>query len=203
MHQSDPAPLPDIETGLSVVRWKACGFKQMVRSGLLDPKLEFELVDGLVLHRSARSRDHDLVVNELADRLRSAHDDLPFTEVAVGHELCLKELEAVLKPDIAVLSGGEVPVLVVEVSDAPARVDAMDKARLYARAGVELYWLIEIGWGTFHVHVRPHGPDYGLRASGPPWQPSQTWLPAMPELTLNELFDAVGCPVARDMRGPA
>lgn len=192
MHVTEPDRLPDIDTGLHVVRWKVPGFLSMREAQLLDPRRSFELVDGLVLHRSDRSQDHDDVVTELARRLAEAPlDGAPTVEI--DRELRFEALDAVVTPDIAVLERHQVPRLVVEVSDDAPRLDAMEKAHLYARAGVELYWHIDLAWTMFGIHTHPRDHGYGLRVGGPPHEPVHTWLPALPELNLHELLEASGC----------
>lgn len=189
MHLADPERLPDLETGLHLVRWKVPGFEWMRREHLLDPKRRFELVDGLVLHRSDHSQRHDRVVAELARRLAEAAVNEQL-EVAVDRELRFERLDAVVTPDIVVSRGVEVPSLIVEVSDHAPRLDGMEKARLYARAGVEQYWHIDLAWTMLDVHRHPHEEGYGMRAGGPPREVCPTFFAPLPELCLVDLLEA-------------
>lgn len=185
MHVTDPEPLPEIDTGLPVVRWKAPGFVQMRESALLDPKRQFELVDGLVLHRHCGSPRHDAVVAQLVDRLRAADASM---DVRTDFELVLDDLDAVVSPDVSVWDRSPTPSLVVEVSDDAPRLDAQEKARLYARAGVATYWHIDLAWTMLYAHTRPHGDEYGLRSTGPTCEPAPTWFAPMPDLVLDDLL---------------
>ncbi len=187
MHSPDPLSLPDVDTGLQVVRWKVCGFEQMRRLELLDPKSQFELVDGLILHRDVGSERHDRVVTELARRLSDA---CAGWDVLVDEELVYEELEAVVVGDIVVLNEGVAPRLVVEVSDDTPRLAAQEKARLYARAGVEEYWHIDLAWRFLQIHKRPYDDGYGMRGSGPSDIPLLTGIDQVSELVLDELLDA-------------
>lgn len=185
MHSPTPLSLPEVDSGLHLVRWNTRGFLRMRQLQLLDRKGEFELVDGIVLHRDAGSRRHDRVVAELARRLERAAAD-----VAVGAELCWRKLDAVVTPDIVVRRAGKPPRLIVEVSDDAPRLDAQEKARLYARARVEEYWHIDLAWRFVQIHAGPHDDCYGTRISGPPYRSLPTHLPELPEIQLDELVAA-------------
>lgn len=182
MHVADPEPLPDIDTGLHIVRWKAPGFLRMRRDGLLDPKREFELVNGMVLHRAYGSPRHDTIVAELARRLETASCD-----VRIDQEMILDDLDAVVTPDITVVDGLTIP-LVVEVSDDAPRLDGQEK-ELYAQAGVEVYWHIDLAWKMFYAHKRPWPDGYGMRSLGPNDRPAHTGFDPLPELVLDDLLD--------------
>jgi Uma2 family endonuclease len=202
MHITDPQRLPDIETGLHLVRWKVPGFEWMRREHLLDPKRRFGLVDGLVLHRSDHSQRHDRVVAELARRLAEA-DVNEQLEVTIDRELRFETLDAVVTPDIVVSRGLEVPSLIVEVSDHAPRLDSMEKARLYGRAGIEQYWHIDLAWTMLDVHSHPHTDGYGMRAGGPPREACPTFFAPLPELCLVELLEASNVAPRSDRSGPA
>jgi Uma2 family endonuclease len=187
MHHPDPLSVPDVDNGLQVVRWKLRGFDEMRRTQLLDRKSQFELVDGVVLHRDVGSESHDRVVAELARRLVRAY---PEWEVLVDEELRWEEHAAVVVADVVVLADGIAPRLVVEVTDDTPRLAAQEKARLYARAGVEAYWHIDLAWRFLQIHRSPYDDGWGVRTSGPPDRPLPTGLDRVPELVLDELLDA-------------
>lgn len=56
--------------------------------------------------------------------------------------------------------------LVVEVADASPLRDRTDKARLYARARIPQYWIVNVVALCVEVHLRPdpEGPSYLERA---------------------------------------
>jgi hypothetical protein len=187
MHDTEPISLPDVDNGLQVVRWNVSGFDEMRRHQLLDPKSQFELVDGLVLHRDVGSERHDAVVSELARRLTAA---CPAYAVLVDEELRDDDLNAIVVADIVVLADDIAPRLVVEVSDDTPRLAAIEKPRLYARAGVEEYWHIDLAWRFAQIHKHPYDDGYGMRASAPPDRPVPTGLDELPELVLDDLVAA-------------
>jgi Uma2 family endonuclease len=51
-------------------------------------------------------------------------------------------------------------LLVVEVADSSLRVDLDEKMRLYARAGIAEYWVVDLVRGAVLAHHRPKGDAY-------------------------------------------
>jgi Uma2 family endonuclease len=75
------------------------------------------------------------------------------------------------QPDLIVLrsAGSEFPsappkpgdlVLVVEIADTPLRFDLTVKARLYARAGIPEYWVLDLNARRLIVHREPEPEGY-------------------------------------------
>jgi hypothetical protein len=186
MHDDEPIDLPDPERGLRMIRWNARGFDELRRRELLSRECEFELVEGLILHREWGSRRHDRVRDEVARRLEAIGE----YAVAIDQELRLDDLDSVLIPDISVLAAVGPPRLIVEISDTAPRLDALEKERLYARAGVEEYWHIELDWMVWRTHSRPHADGYGCCASGPSDRSTLTDLDGFDEISLDELLAA-------------
>ena len=108
-----------------------------------------ELIDGSVTVSPAPSGRHQLVLIELAVRLRSA---LPQGLVAIVAPYdWVVSPTTVLQPDLVVVRREallqrlvEVPLLVAEVrSPSTYRMDATLKRRIYAETGVPSYWLVD------------------------------------------------------------
>jgi Uma2 family endonuclease len=68
------------------------------------------------------------------------------------------------EPDLAVVVGSfndykrihpATATLVVEVSDSTLATDRTTKAALYARAGIEDYWIVNLPDGVLEVHRQP------------------------------------------------
>jgi Uma2 family endonuclease len=56
--------------------------------------------------------------------------------------------------------GTEDIALVIEVSDTTLRLDRTTKYRLYARAGIQEYWIVDIPQKRVFVCRDPHGDEY-------------------------------------------
>jgi Uma2 family endonuclease len=54
-------------------------------------------------------------------------------------------------------------LLLVEVSDTTVRTDLGRKARIYATAGVQEYWVIDLNSRTVYMHRHPSGGEYAER----------------------------------------
>ena len=50
--------------------------------------------------------------------------------------------------------------LVVEISDTTLRTDLVVKARLYARAGIAEYWVLDLNARQLHIHREPANGEY-------------------------------------------
>src|SRR4029079_1213350 len=63
--------------------------------------------------------------------------------------------------------GGADVALVVEVAETALRTDRETKKRIYARAGISVYWIANLVESQFEVYTDPTGPtelpDYGQR----------------------------------------
>lgn len=188
MHQTNPESIPDSETGLRIVRWNLSGFQELRSRGLLSPEGKYELIDGFILHRDGGSQRHDAVVSELAGRLLASTDS-PEVIVERDFELLFADQEAAVTPDLIVLDErSSAPRLVIEVSEESSRVDAMEKERVYARAGVEEYWLIDLPWRLMHVHSSPWPDGYGCRSLSPNGMAAMTHVALRGELKLEDLL---------------
>lgn len=187
MLQTAPLPLPDSETGLHIVRWKAEGFFRMQRSEVLDRRSEFELIEGLVLHREVGSKRHDAVVDRVCRRLSAAR-----LEVDPEHELVSHEQSCVVYPDMVVTDRTNRPCLVVEVSDGAERLDHVEKPRLYSRMGIEVYWQIDLVWRVMYVHLHPGPNGYGMRASAAGDRSLPSGMPELSDVCFDDFVEAGG-----------
>ena len=55
---------------------------------------------------------------------------------------------------------GDELLLLIEIGDTSARFDRTVKAKLYARAGVPEYWVVDLPKRMLHVYRKPIGEDY-------------------------------------------
>jgi Uma2 family endonuclease len=87
------------------------------------------------------------------------------------------------EPDFAVTRGDELTYLtrqptaadvglVIEVADASLLRDQRDKTRIYARAGIPVYWIINLVDRRIEVYSQPSGP-----AAVPTYGAFQTYQP--------------------------
>jgi Uma2 family endonuclease len=132
-------------------------YGRMVDAGALEGE-RVELLEGWLLDMSPQSPRHAEVVVDLTRHLASAHARL---RVQMPFEVLP---DSVPEPDLALVEGRSPDhhprsaLLVVEVAVTSHACDRGLKARLYARAGVPTYWLIDVPGEAVEVRTGP-GPD--------------------------------------------
>jgi len=146
-------------TALPVHRLDLDTYNRMVACGALDGQ-PVELLEGLIAEMSPQSPTHATVIRRLAWHF--AHTLL---QVQLPIEV---PPDSEPEPDLAVIAqeppAGQHPgtaLLVVEVAVSSHAIDRNVKARLYARASIPVYWIIDVPGRTVEVRTQP-GPDgYG------------------------------------------
>lgn len=164
--ESRPAQLPaDARRKLTRQDCRA-----LAEAGLLEGE-RFELIDGELIRKMPKSRLHSLVLLRLVACLRNI-----FGQWHVEQEVSIN-LSAVLdatnepEPDAIVLRrpSADFPqdnpgpadiLLVAEVSVTTREYDLGAKAALYASAGIEEYWVLDLPESRIVVHRHPEGDRY-------------------------------------------
>ena len=153
--------------------WTIGEYNQMAELGFFDGK-RVELIEGEVIEMSAMGRPHVIALNKTADLLKSIFMQGWFVQTQAPVQLN-KRSEP--EPDIAVIQGNmedyltEHPTtagLIVEVADRTLRYDCTLKASLYAKAGIQDYWVLNLKKHQLEIFRRPipdseakHGFSYG------------------------------------------
>jgi Uma2 family endonuclease len=156
-----------VDIGLNDVhRMSADDYHRLIDSGSLDEDMRVELIEGLVLDMSPKSPAHERVISFFARRLFTSID-LDRYEVRVGAPLSIGDSEP--EPDLIVFGldtdqpyHPATAALVIEVAVSSQRRDLRTKPAIYARAGVPVYWVIDVDAGSAVAHARPVDGAYGL-----------------------------------------
>ncbi|MGD0222780.1 MAG: Uma2 family endonuclease [Terriglobia bacterium] len=126
----------------------------------------YEIIDGELFVTPSPRRAHQRVVSQLSRVLGNSVEEMGCGEVYVAPFDVVFSLHDVVEPDIlyvskeraSVLTDKNVqgaPDLVVEVlSETTAEIDRTTKLKLYARYGVQEYWLIDPEACTAEVYRR-------------------------------------------------
>lgn len=156
-------------------------YDQLVGLGVFDGE-PVELLEGALVEMSPEGEEHRWVVHLIMEPMvRGLPPDL---SLQVGHPWAASE-RSEPEPDLAVVPRANyrrahpaVARLIMEVSYSSRRKDLGLKARIYAEAGVEEYWVIDLVQRLVHVHRRPldgrytsvsaHGSGETLDACGVP-----------------------------------
>ena len=153
-------------------RWSREEYYRMAEAGLFEGQ-RVQLIDGEIVEMSPQGYRHAMGVSlvhgalvELFGREFTVRCQMPLT--------CPDGSEP--EPDIAIVRGSPrdypqhptTALLVVEVSDASSELDLNKKAHLYASAGIDDYWVVDIAENRVHIFRKPvkdHEADFGIRYS--------------------------------------
>lgn len=154
-------------------------YHRMIQAHILTEDDRVELLEGWIVHKMAHNPPHDGTIEVVDDRLTGV---LPAGwRIRVQSAITTPDSEP--EPDIAVVRGtartyltrhpGPADIgLLVEVSDSTLSRDQGEKARLFARAGIVCYWIVNLIDRRIEVYSEPTGPtadpSYGRREDYPP-----------------------------------
>jgi len=168
----------------------------MVEAGILAEDEPYELIGGRLVEVSPQGPDHSTTTAATADRLRAVYSG---SAVVREEKPLIAGEDAMPEPDIAVVRGdhdryrrghpsGSDALLVVEVAVTSHAVDRA-KAADYARAGVEVLWIVDVPSKRVEVHTEPR-PDGRYRVVRVLAGDDDLELPgAEPRWTAASLFD--------------
>jgi hypothetical protein len=166
----DNAAIPDAPIyRLSVEQYHA-----LARAGILDEDAPVELLEGWLVQKMTKHKPHSIVTR----RVRRALERLVPSGWYVDSQEPLTTAESEPEPDVFVAReemaddperhpGPQDVALVVEVEESSLRTDQETKKRIYARAGIPIYWIANLVHSRFEVYTEPEGPadrpDYRQR----------------------------------------
>jgi Uma2 family endonuclease len=171
----DPA-VPDVP----IYRLTVAQYLAMAEAGILSEDEPVELLEGWLVEKMTKRPPHMVATGLLLDLFTRLLPD--------GWFLTLQDpiatLDSLPEPDGAVVRGarrdylerrptGADVAIVVEVSDTSLQQDRGTKKRLYARASISFYWIVNLVDRQIEVYTDPTGtvdePDYRQsHVYGPP-----------------------------------
>jgi len=131
-------------------RWTRDEYERMIATGLFAPDERVELIDGEILQVTPQGSFHATAIQLAGDALRVAFG--PGFHVRTQMPLALDPISEP-EPDVAVVPGSPrdyreahptAALLVVEIADATLVHDRQRKGSLYARAGIQEYWIVNL-----------------------------------------------------------
>jgi Uma2 family endonuclease len=157
-----PMPLPEPIYRISVEQ-----FWEMVDKGIFKDGERVELLEGILVPKMTEHMPHRFASQLLKDILIRLAPAGWF----VDSQAPLPTTDSVPEPDVMVIRGDrraylaenrhpgpEDMGLVVEVSDTSVRTDRGTKRRIYARANVAQYWIVNVVDRRVEVYTDPSGP---------------------------------------------
>lgn len=144
-------------------------YDRLVEAGVFGPEDRVELLDGLLVAREPQGGRHATAIALVRAAL----------EKAFGRSYHVREEKPIAldersepEPDVVVVPGRprdyrdahpSRPVLVVEVADTSLALDRLRKGRLYARAAIADYWVVNLIDEVLEVYRQPGraAPEHG------------------------------------------
>lgn len=155
----------------SIAKLSVSEYQRMTDGGVFDPADDrrLELIHGELREMSPIGDLHAYFLEWLIDWVAS---NLPRNKLwlAVQGPLALAELESVPQPDMIWFRRQDyrhrrpLPndvLLLIEVSDSSLRYDREVKGPLYAQAGIQEYWIVNVPEETIEIYRQPLGARYG------------------------------------------
>jgi Uma2 family endonuclease len=153
-------------------RWSSADFYRLLDHGFF-PGQRVELIEGEILEMGAQKNLHAVGIALSNDALVLAFGPGFWVRVQMSLDLSPYSIP---DPDLAVVQGTprtlplhQNPVsalLIVEVSESTLHYDQETKGSLYARAGIEDYWILNLVAGRLEVYRAPvvdTSTAYGMR----------------------------------------
>ncbi|QJW95841.1 Uma2 family endonuclease [Frigoriglobus tundricola] len=172
-------PLPYMPTFLneaSMAKFSTARYDRIVETGLLTPEDNVELLENYVVLKMSKNPAHDGTALRVRKRLTRALS--PGWDIREQGTLALSDSRP--EPDFSVVR--EDPsdyttrhptatdtALVIEIANTSIQ---RDKARIYARAGLVCYWIVNLEDRRIEVHTQPSGPG-----DSPAYASVQTFAP--------------------------
>jgi Uma2 family endonuclease len=163
----------------SIARFSVARYQRMIETGVLTPDDKVELLENYVVLKMPRNPLHDSTIQRM---LRPLMRSLPAAwDTRIRSAVALSDSQP--EPDFALVRGSAADYenrhpgaadlgLIVEVADSSLLRDQRDKTRIYARAGIPCYWIVNLVDQRIEVYSQPSGP-----VAVPAYQSFQTYQP--------------------------
>lgn len=137
-------------------------YQQMVGAGVFDEDDPIELIEGALVLKMSKNEPHSVALSLCEDELRRALTG----ECFVRNQDAITLSDSVPEPDLVVARGSRRDylahhpfasdvLLVIEVADTSLSYDRGTKMRVYARAGISHYWIVNLIDRVIEVYENP------------------------------------------------
>jgi Uma2 family endonuclease len=161
----------------ALAKFSVARYERMIETGILTPDDKVELLENYVVLKMPRNPLHDSTIQRI---LRPLLKLLPSGwDVRVQSAIALSDSQP--EPDFAIVRGSYLDYgkrhpspkdigLIIEVADASLLRDQRDKTRIYSRASIPVYWIVNLVDSRIEVYSQPTGP-----VAVPAYQSFQTY----------------------------
>lgn len=173
-HSNLSEPTHALPAGSHFRRFTVEEYHAMARAGILTEDDAIELLEGWLVQKMTKNPPHTATTRYTRAALEKCLPPGYFVDSQEPITLVDSEPE----PDVCIVRGTlddytrthphvQDVVLVVEVADSSLEQDRGAKKRIYARAGVAVYWIANLVEAQIEVYTQPSGfvraPDYGSK----------------------------------------
>jgi Uma2 family endonuclease len=150
-------------------KFTADEYERLVELGVFGEEERLELIDGDIVQMAPIGHQHAACASNLGELLILG---LRRRALVWGNGPARVAIDSVPQPDLALLqrrsyrSGSPRPedvLLIIEVAESSLRYDRTVKLRLYARAGIAEYWIVDVAGGAIESYGSPEGETYRER----------------------------------------
>ncbi len=142
-------------------------YHQMIQLGILTDDDPVELLEGWLVYKMPKNPPHRITTKLTRDALDQILPSGWYVDTQEPITLSDSEPE----PDVVIVRGATQDyvdrhptaqdiALVIEVADSTLERDCTFKKRLYARAGIPIYWIINLVDRTIEIYTQPENEDY-------------------------------------------
>ncbi|NKQ36920.1 MAG: Uma2 family endonuclease [Chloroflexi bacterium] len=139
-------------------------YHEMIEAGTLTENDRLELLEGFLVEKMTINPPHSFVTETISEMLARLFPDAFF--VNTQQPVTLPDSEP--EPDVSVIRGKrrdfvqhhpgpDDVVLLIEVSDATLQQDQTWKKRIYARAEIPVYWIVNLPDRQIELYSEPSG----------------------------------------------
>jgi Uma2 family endonuclease len=143
---------------------------EVAKLGEIFPDQKYELIEGELIDKMGQKPPHSTVVAVLNKIFGGAFPG----KVRIQATISLPDPEGIQsepEPDVVIVRqdvseyfyrhpGPKDIALLIEVADTSLQMDRTTKSRLYARCGIELYWVVDIPGRRIIVYRNPGPEEY-------------------------------------------
>jgi Uma2 family endonuclease len=149
---------------MSLHRFSVARYHKMIEARILDEGDTIELLEGYLVEMMPTTPSHDVSIQRINKRVTRLA--LAGWEVRIQSTITLADSEP--EPDVTSARGDDSTLVarhpepaeigcLMEVSDSTLDRDRVDKARIYARARIAVYWIVNLVDRQIEVYTQPTG----------------------------------------------
>jgi len=171
------------KTDLGLWRFSVDKYHGLIESGVLDEDTPVELLEGWLVEKMSKNPPHSVATNLVRRFLERVGIADTFINSQEPITLSTSEPE----PDLSLIRGFERDyvsrhpypadvVLAVEVANTSLKRDSTWKKRVYASAGIQQYWILNLESRQLEVYTNPQLEAYCVERAYSELETAEVWL---------------------------